>query len=181
MTTPSLRDLIQDIHTKAEQHRFAKYLFNQPVDAKVYSDYLYNQFVIYNALEKRVKETGVLEGLDDIYRAHRIFNDYKEIQTGESKKYLATIEYEKYIRDCPAENLIAHIYVRHFGDMYGGSLLRRNVPGSGTMYDFENKKELIAAIRSKLTPEMATEATKVFQSAIDLFEELAYEHNIPST
>ena len=178
MTTPQLKDLIQDKHNEAENHRFAKYLFNKEIGLKVYADYLYNQYLIYNALENRVKQEGILEGLDDIYRAQNIFNDFKEIQINDVKKYLATIEYEKYIRDCDKDDLLAHIYVRHFGDMYGGSILKKNVPGSGTMYDFDNKKELISIIREMLTAEMATEANKVFQFAIDLFEELSNEHNI---
>ena len=42
-------------------------------------------------------------------------------------------------------------------------------------------KDLIDNIRNRLTPEMAPEANNVFKFAIDLFEEIANEHNIQAT
>ena len=59
--------------------------------------------------------------------------------------------------------------------------MKKTTPGSGTMYEFVDKKRLIEEISNRLTPEMAPEANKVFKFAIDLFEELANEHHIPTT
>jgi heme oxygenase len=182
MTTPQLKDLVQEKHTEAENHRFAKYLLSKNVDPAVYADFLYNQYHIYNALEQKALRMGVINGLKDLLRSDRIWADYeelkKEIPDFKEKKYITTIEYERYIGGRPANAIVPHIYVRHFGDMYGGSIMKSKVPGSGTMYDFVGKKNLIDNIRNRLTPEMAEEANKVFGFAIDLFEELANEHNI---
>jgi len=182
MTTPQLKDLIQDKHKEAENHRFAKYLLTKEVDPVVYADYLYNQHLIYNALEQRAMKMGLINGLTGLLRTDKILADYKELEEEHgpftTKKYITTAEYERYVGGRPANVIMPHIYVRHFGDMYGGSVMQKKVPGSGTMYDFINKKVLIEEIRNRLSPEMAEEANKVFKFAIDLFEELANEHNI---
>lgn len=150
----------------------------------MYADYLYNQYFIYNALEQRALQMGIINGMKDLLRADRILADYNELDAEHKltpKKYITTIEYERYIGGRPANVILPHIYVRHFGDMYGGSIMKKTVPGEGTMYDFDNKKVLIESIRNRLTPEMAPEANKVFKFAIDLFEELANAHNIRTT
>lgn len=126
---------------------------------------------------------GVIKGLKDLLRADLIMDDYNELKKEHKlspRKYITTIQYERYIGGRPANDILPHIYVRHFGDMYGGSIMKKNVPGSGTMYEFNEKKDLIENIRSRLTPEMADEANNVFKFAIDLFEELANEHRIPT-
>lgn len=177
-----LRDLVKDKHDLAESHRFAKYLLSKDIDPVIYADYLYNQYHIYDALEQRALRMGVINGFKDLLRSDLIMRDYKELEKEHgsftTKKYITAIQYERYIGGRPANDILAHIYVRHFGDMYGGSIMKKNVPGSGTMYDFVDKKRLIEGIANKLTPEMANEANKVFKFAIDLFEELANEHHI---
>ena len=76
---------------------------------------------------------------------------------------------------------MAHIYVRHFGDMYGGQMLKKVVPGQGRMYDFENRAELIAKTRERLTDDLGEEANKVFDFVLGLFDEIADAHDIPTT
>jgi heme oxygenase len=68
--------------------------------------------------------------------------------------------------------LLAHIYVRHFGDMYGGQMIAKRNPGSGKMYQFENVDELKEIVRSRLDDDMSDEANMCFQFAIRLFKEL---------
>lgn len=54
-------------------------------------------------------------------------------------------------------------------------MIKKVVPGSGTMYEFKNKKELTESVRAMLTLDLADEANVAMQFAIDLFEELADE------
>jgi len=72
-------------------------------------------------------------------------------------------------------DLLAHIYVRHFGDMYGGQMIRKRQPGSGTMYDFKDVEGLKLTVRSRLKDSMADEANRCFEFAMQLFEELGEE------
>jgi len=71
--------------------------------------------------------------------------------------------------------LLAHIYVRHFGDMYGGQMIANRNPGSGKMYEFNNVEELKTTVRSMLHDNMADEANRCFEFAMELFEELGDE------
>jgi heme oxygenase len=64
------------------------------------------------------------------------------------------------------------------GDLYGGQMIKRVVPGTTNMYEFENRKELIDSLRNKLDISMAAEANYCFDFAIELFTELANEYNI---
>ena len=67
---------------------------------------------------------------------------------------------------------MAHIYVRHFGDLFGGQMMKKVVVGSGKMYDFKNRSELIKELRSRLDDSLADEANKVMLWAIELFKAL---------
>jgi heme oxygenase len=81
-------------------------------------------------------------------------------------------EYERHVITLDRQGILAHIYVRHFGDMYGGQMIRKRNPGSGTMYDFDNVEELKATVRSMLNDDMAEEANRCFEFAMQLFVEL---------
>ena len=64
------------------------------------------------------------------------------------------------------------MYVRHFGDMYGGAMIAKRIPGSGMMYKFENVDTLKTTVRGMLDDSMAPEANRCFEFAIRLFGEL---------
>ena len=87
-----------------------------------------------------------------------------------------TSEYANHIENLmlneDVDGLIAHMYVRHFGDMYGGAMIAKRVPGSGKMYQFEDKEDLKVHLRGLLNDDMADEANRCFGYAIRLFEEL---------
>ena len=56
--------------------------------------------------------------------------------------------------------------------MYGGQIIKKRQPGSGTMYNFENVEELKTTVRAMLNDDMADEANTCFEFAMQLFEEL---------
>jgi heme oxygenase len=69
--------------------------------------------------------------------------------------------------------LMAHIYVMHLGDMSGGQMIARKVPGAGRMYQFEGDvDELKALVKSKTHDDMADEAKVCFEFATKTFVEL---------
>jgi heme oxygenase len=174
-----LRDLTKEKHKEAENHRFVKYLFAGSITEEVYSNYLYNQYIAYKALEERAESCGLFEGIEKIKRTDKILKDFQEL--GAEKQptiYVSTMTYSNYVKKMPEESIIAHLYVRHFGDMFGGQMMKKLVPGSGSMYEFEDKNMLINNIRSKLSLDMADEANVVFDFAIKLFEDLANEYDI---
>jgi hypothetical protein len=70
------------------------------------------------------------------------------------------------------DQLFAHVYVRHMGDLYGGKLIARVVPGSGRWYQFENRAELAQRFNERVTLDMANEALTAFDHYGNIFQEL---------
>ncbi len=173
-----LKELTYEVHQRAERTEFARNLL-KGLSPEEYHRYLYNQYMIYSILEDAAKH--VLPELKEIYRAERIYADIRELEReyaiGTTPSLLMPVvrEYEKHIINLNREGILAHIYVRHFGDMYGGQMIKKRNPGSGTMYDFDNVEELKTKVRSMLSDDMAEEANRCFEFAIQLFTELTNE------
>jgi heme oxygenase len=175
----SLKDLTHDAHKEAETKPFVKVLFSGKIDPKLYALYLKNQHPCYEILEVcAMMHPGLLGNSEDARRAPAINADFEELWDKEVdgeptllpvvKRY---IDYIMSIKDDP-KKLLAHIYVRHFGDMAGGQQIAKRVPGSGRMYQFSNADALKASIREKLSDDMADEAKVCFKFAGELFEEM---------
>jgi len=175
----SLKDLIKDNHDKAENHRFVKVLLSGEIPVPVYADLLYNQLFCYTKLEERAWKEGLLEGIESICRGPKIEMDYIELVTP-AKVYQSTADYAKYIEDIPADKIMGHIYAKHFGDLYGGQMIKKVVPGSGLMYQFENRKELIDKVRERLSDDLGDEANIAIEFNLRLFDEIADAHDIPA-
>jgi heme oxygenase len=180
MTT--LKELTREKHELAEAHPFMKLLLTGDMPENVYADYLFNQLAIYVSLERIAQTRGLLEDLPNIGRSTKMGDDFDKLSQKDTVKvYPSTQAYLDYINklDLTDKQILAHIYVRHMGDMYGGQMIKSLVPGiSKTMYEFENRSELIKKLSDKLDTSMAAEANYCFSAAIDLFTELADEHNI---
>jgi len=175
----SLKDLTHDAHREAETKPFVKVLFSGKIDPKLYALYLKNQHPCYEIVEVcAMMYPGLLGSSADARRAPAILADFQELWDievyGEPtilpvvKRY---IDHIMSIKDDP-KKLLAHIYVQHFGDMAGGQMIAKRVPGSGRMYQFENADELKASMREKLSDDMADEAKICFKFAGELFEEM---------
>jgi heme oxygenase len=176
----ALRDLIKANHDKAESHRFVKLLLSGNISKEIYADYLFNQMICYSVLEVWALKLGLLEGVKSICRAQAIQADLVELETA-AKVYPSTQAYQAYLGTLAPADFLAHVYIRHFGDLYGGQIIKNAVPGSGTMYNFEDRLELIAKVREKLSDDLGDEANRAIEFNLQLFEEIANEHNIPAT
>ena len=175
-----LKELTWENHQKAERTEHARKLL-KGMTPQEYHRYIYNQYIQYAVLEDIAKDKGVLEGIENIVRAPSILADLEElereydIQRNEDLLCPVVITYSNHVSKLDAQGLLSHIYVRHFGDMYGGQMISKRNPGSGKMYEFENVEELKAEVRSRLTDDMAFEANTCFLFAMDLFRELEEE------
>jgi heme oxygenase len=173
----ALRDHIKKNHDLAEEHPFVKLLFSGGVSTHIYADYLLNQYLMYVKLETLLEHYGLLQGVETVKRSKLMLDDFHELKSN-AKVYNVTYDYVRYLDTVSKENLMAHMYVRHFGDLFGGQLMKKVVPGSGSMYEFEDRSNLIKELRERLDDSLADEANRVMLWAIDLFQELADEHDI---
>ena len=174
----NLKELTRAHHDNAERTEFADLLLSGEISPKLYQEYLHAQLQNYKALEGAV---SVPMELEPIFRSTAIEEDLQEIEALYDLEEVeddlpSTREYVKHIHtlleEGNNEGLLAHLYVRHFGDAHGGQIIKRNVPGSGLMYEFENRAELIKSVRTLLHDDMADEAMICFEYAERLFHEL---------
>jgi heme oxygenase len=176
--TMSLKDLTKQKHTDAERTEFAKKLLSGSISEADYATYLGQMLEVYSVLEYQAAMADLLNDLPGIARAKAIYEDLIELDPNGKREALpATKEYMTYLHQLGADEerkhlLMAHLYVRHMGDLYGGQIISKRVPGSGKFYQFNNKEALIASIRSKLDDSMGDEANVAFDHAIAIMKEL---------
>lgn len=175
----SLKELTKQAHADAEQTGFAKLLLSGDITEKQYAQYLLQMLEVYMALEYCAVEQGLLDGLPDIGRTPKIARDFEELgfNPRELKVLDSTKKYIKYLIDLSNDperknQIMAHLYVRHMGDLYGGQVIKKKVPGSGAFYEFKNRKNLIDKIREKLSDDLGDEANVAFEHAINIMKEL---------
>lgn len=174
----SLRDLTYEQHKHAETRPFVKVLFSGKIDPKVYATYLFNQHKIYDLLEAIAMMHGLMNDYPTIRRAPNIYSDYFELWDDKNNSPVEVPVVKKYqdylmtIKDDP-KKLLAHLYVRHFGDLSGGQMIAKRVPGSGKYYQFDgNPDEIKNILRAKLSDDLADEAKVAFCYAAELFDQL---------
>ncbi len=176
----SLKELTYEHHRNAERQKFVKTLMGGNIAPKVYAEFLYNQYVAYNILEVCAMAEGVLNDLPDVRRAPKILEDFQELWGKDAEPPKPKPSIQKYvdhimsIKEDP-EKLMAHIYTRHMGDLSGGQMIKKRIPGEGRLYMFEDPDNLKTAIRSKLNDNMAEEAKVCFTFATELFKEMHNE------
>jgi len=175
----SLRELTFERHKIAERQEFVKVLFSGNINPLFYATFLKNQHPMYEFLEVNADINRVTEGLFDYHRSFKILEDYLELWPDDEdnkptilpvvKDYLDHI---KHLSATEPRLLMAHIYVRHMGDLAGGQMIAKKVPGSGKFYQFKDPNALKLAIREKLDDSLSEEANTCFDFAIRTFNEL---------
>lgn len=169
-----LREITNAKHREVEALPLIQKILSGNITESEYVSYLYELSHIYDTLETLASANGVWDGLEGMERTERIRADLKELNPSYSRELLpSTKQYIEYLHTVSTELFMAHIYVRHTGDMYGGKLMARVVPGSGRMYEFENRPTLIKRLNEKLTLNIGDEANLAFTHYIKIFTELA--------
>ena len=172
-----LREVTQERHQAVEDLPFTQYLLHGEITREHYVIYLAEMLTIYQQLELLATLEGLLDDMPELPRANRMSEDLKELAPGYQHEITpATRDYLRYLRDLFAsdhsQDLMAHVYVRHLGDMYGGKLIARRVPGSGRWYEFDNRADLVKRFNAKLSLDLAPEALRAFDWYGKIFQDL---------
>ena len=176
----SLKELTKQNHSNAERSWFAGRMFSGQITNPEYAIYLKQQYESYNALENRFEEIDSESSIsfpdERIKRARNIYKDLIEMdENGSSLPILdSTKSYCDYIKTCPDDLLYAHVYVRYLGDLKGGQMIAKRVPGAGMYYKFDSPDELEILIRSRLREDelFVAECKKCFTFATNSFNDL---------
>ena len=168
-----LKDAIAEKHSLAEKMPFNQRMFKGELSKEEYVLYLSQQLAVFDSIERHELPHPALN------RAGKVFADIKELlelKDGESvdiKPLEATNEYRKYLNTLTQEELLPHVYLNYLAIMFGGQMMKANVPGSGKMYEFDgDMREIAGSIRAIQKDEWADEANKALDFNIAIFEEL---------
>ena len=172
----NLKELTWEHHKNAERQSYVKVLMSGKINPKFYATYLWNQHKKYDLLEALAGAQGCLDDLPDIRRKMKIEQDFLELWKDEEQPPVvqSTRDYIMHMKEImnDPDKLMAHVYVLHMGDLSGGQMIKKKVPGTGKFYMFEEPHNLKTAIRSKLNDNMADEAKICFEYATELFKEM---------
>ncbi len=165
-------------HREVEATPFVQYLLSGNITKEHYTVFLYEFRTIYEVIERENARHGYLKGLEGIERATAIEKDLYELSLSHFHGLMpSTKEYLSHITNLSQNKkkkhlLFAHVYVRHMGDLYGGKLIARLVPGTGRMYMFDDRPGLIKTFNERLTVDLADEANLAFDHFIKIFNDL---------
>lgn len=179
-----LKDAIEQNHRIAEQTEFNKLLMSGNISVDEYLLYLRQLLHIFFRLEQR----NVLP-IQNMRRADHIMYDMRELNESNQTYSLlpSTYVYGKYLLTISNEKLMAHVYLHYMALLFGGALMCDKVPGSGELYKFKDRKEIISSIREIQKDEWADEANYGLQQFTEILNELytvsrptsqfVYKHN----
>ena len=165
-----LKEAIAEKHSLAEKMPFNQRMFKGELSKEEYILYLCQQLAIFDAIEVHKLPHPALD------RAGKVFEDIKELM-GEGQIQIvpleATNEYRKYLNSLTQEQLLPHVYLNYLAIMFGGQMMKKNVPGSGKMYEFDGDvREIAGSIRAIQKDEWADEVNKGFNYIINILDEL---------
>ena len=170
----SLKELTSERHALAEGTAFMKAVFAKELPMELWTDFTFQKFIWYTAIEKKAKEFGLLENLKGIERSFSLFLDYNEMAQGQPEpEYKQTaIDYAKYLSELnDPKRVLAHLYTWHMGDMFGGQMIKKIIIAPHRHLDFEDAPTLVKKVRELLTDDLADEANVAFDWAIKIMQE----------
>ena len=171
----SLKELTADKHQQAEDTLFMKAVFAKTLPFDLWVDWTYQKWLFYGAIEGAAGANRLLGDLPDLRRAFYLFMDYNEMNTERKKHEFRPIavDYYRYLISIANDpnKIMAHLYTWHMGDMFGGQMIKKIVPGAHRNLEFEDTKTLITNIRAKLNDSMGDEANVAFDWAIRMMRD----------
>lgn len=177
----SLKELTADKHTEAESTPFMKAVFNSTLPLELWADWTYQKTLFYGTIEGCAGANRLLDDLPDIRRAFYLYLDFKDMWDKDTTRpdyKSAVVDYHNYLLSISndAKRIMAHLYVWHMGDMFGGQMIKKIVPGSHRNLEFADPKTLITNIRAKIDDSMAEESRTAFDWAVRMMRE--YDRNL---
>jgi len=176
-----LNEHTKEKHVAVENSPYIQHILNKYITKEQYIRFLQEMFVVYSNIEYFAEMSGILSDLPGIKRSENIITDLVELGSGPGVLRMKSTEawrariIELYYSD--KSKLLAHVYVRHMGDLYGGKVIAKRVPGSGMFYQFEERPTLIKNLNAKLTMDILPESLVAFDLAHAVFNELMEEIN----
>ena len=162
-----LKEATHDKHKQAERMPFNVKMFKGELTKDQYGWYLRSQLNIFRTIENNFELPH--KGLS---RVEAVAFDLMSLGINTFICDEATRDYLEYLKGLSQEDANAHIYLNYLAIMFGGQMMKKNTPGPGKMYDFENMMECMQSVREIQKDEWADEVNKGFDYMIKIFKNL---------
>lgn len=177
----SLKELTKEKHTEAEHTKFMQAVFKKTLPVELWADWTYQKSLFYGGIEGAAGACGLLSDLPDIRRAFYLYLDFNDLWDKDTTRpdyRPVVVDYYNYILSISKDpkRVMAHLYVWHMGDMFGGQMIKKIVPGPHRNLEFADIPTLMTNIRSKLDDSMGNEANVAFDWAIKMMRD--YESSL---
>lgn len=171
----SLKELTSEKHKLAETTNFMKSVFAGKMDLTTWADWTYQRSLFYRAIELQCRSAGHLADLQGIERSDLLKQDWANMMSklgiDHPIRYReVTMRYYVYILSLNSTAVLAHLYVWHMGDMFGGQMIKTIIDAPHSSLEFENANVLMTNLRAKLSNSMSTEANIAFDWAIKIMK-----------
>ena len=170
----SLKEATAQKHKEAESTEFMKAVFNRSLPLSLWTDWTYQKWLFYKAIEMGAQKHGLLRNLPDIQRTQSLYDDYVEMKKDISYQFRPiVVEYYRYLLtiDKDPDLIMAHLYTWHMGDLFGGQMIKKLIDAPHRSLEFKNAAELKTQIREQLKDSMADEANTAFDWAIRMMRD----------
>jgi heme oxygenase len=162
-----LREAVRDSHKRAEQTELSKLMISGNMRPDTYAGFLENMQLIYAELER----DGMIVK-PEVLRNDIILQDISELGRGPTAIAPNVINYVNYLKELSTKDRWAHAYVHYLGNMYGGQMIGKQLPGPHAHLIFEDLKGCIAYVRENLVDIRHDEANYAFEWTITVYDEL---------
>ena len=171
----SLKEVTKEIHDRAENTEFMKAVFAKTLPKELWADWTYQKSLFYNAIEGAAGANRLLGDLPDLRRALYLWQDFNDLWDNNQPRpefRPVVVDYYNYLLSISKDpiKVMAHLYTWHMGDMFGGQMIKKIVPGPHRNLEFIDAKTLKEKIREKLTDDMGPEAIVAFEWAIRMMD-----------
>jgi heme oxygenase len=133
-----LRERLKQEHQEVESTPFASKLARGELIDKEYVGYLIALKAIYSQLEKELTANDQMKALKNfvtdefkvLYRTEAIEKDLEAFGAKEELPVAGVQEYVDHIKEISHAKphlLIAHIYIRYMGDLFGGQMIKKTL------------------------------------------------------
>lgn len=172
----ALKDLTLEKHKEAESTPFMKAVFKKTLPSSLWADWTYQKSLFYGTIEGCAGACGLLRDLPDIRRAFYLYLDFQDLwdkNTTRPEYRAVVVDYHNYLLSIGTDSnrIMPHLYVWHMGDMFGGQMIKKIVPGPHRNLEFQDIGTLMTNIRAKLDDSMANEANLAFDWAIKMMRD----------
>ena len=176
--TITLRKAVESVHRTAEQTALAQAMIRGTLDIPLYYQFVYNMREIYAAIERRIPDLP-----SNIVRADQYDYDIQMMNIEHGQIVPGVAHYVHYLETLPITDVWAHTYVHYLGNMYGGQMLKKRMPGSSRHLDFVDVQNSIAYIRERIVDIRHEEAIRSFEWTIRIYDELykTFGQNSPTS